>query len=231
MAYFPTLFTLIALITPFYCANVDYDGVVYLNLYHDLDGDIVPNFVERGNLTITSLRSGSSQIYNNILSPSEKAKLKDLALNNKFYRLKASITNFDGTSSELYTFLKACTLANSNLHDALTISLDYSGLVIGVTQNVLNSEICDSAHLAEHARKFNTNVFVQYTENGPVPDTASYIQKMEKEREARERGESKDTRSFLAKYWMYIVPVALFIIISSAANPEGAAGGGAGGGR
>lgn len=57
-------------------ANVDYDGVVYLNLYHDLDGDIVPHFVERGNLTITSLRSGSSQIYNNILSPSEKAKLK-----------------------------------------------------------------------------------------------------------------------------------------------------------
>lgn len=32
------------------------------------------------------------------------------------------------------------------------------------------------------------------------PDTASYIQKLEKEREAKEKGEVKDNRSFLAKY-------------------------------
>ena len=32
------------------------------------------------------------------------------------------------------------------------------------------------------------------------PDTATYIQKVEREREAKERGEVKDNRSFLAKY-------------------------------
>lgn len=32
------------------------------------------------------------------------------------------------------------------------------------------------------------------------PDTASYIQKLEREREAREKGEFKDNRSFFAKY-------------------------------
>lgn len=32
------------------------------------------------------------------------------------------------------------------------------------------------------------------------PDTASYIQKIEREKEAQERGEVKDNRSFLAKY-------------------------------
>lgn len=32
------------------------------------------------------------------------------------------------------------------------------------------------------------------------PDTATYIQKLEREREAREKGELKDNRSFLAKY-------------------------------
>lgn len=35
------------------------------------------------------------------------------------------------------------------------------------------------------------------------PDTASYIQKIEREKEARERGEVKDNRSFLAKYVRY----------------------------
>lgn len=82
------------------------------------------------------------------------------------------------------------------------------------------------------------------------PDTASYIQKLEREREAREKGEIKDNRSFLAKYvciellctykyiyynfnmnksqlkydnffqWMYIVPIAIFVMISGATNPE-----------
>lgn len=52
------------------------------------------------------------------------------------------------------------------------------------------------------------------------PDTASFIQKIEREREARERGEFKDNRGFLAKYWMYIVPVVILVLITSAANPE-----------
>lgn len=47
---------------------------------------------------------------------------------------------------------------------------------------------------------WTTNVMVRYPDGGPVPDTATYIQKLEREREARERGETKDNRSFLAKY-------------------------------
>lgn len=45
------------------------------------------------------------------------------------------------------------------------------------------------------------------------PDTASYIQKLEREREAREKGELKDNRSFLAKYVssFYIISINLFI--------------------
>jgi len=55
---------------------------------------------------------------------------------------------------------------------------------------------------------------------GFSPDTAAYIQKLEKEREARERGETKDNRSFLAKYVSYVenflwrlLNVALYVII------------------
>lgn len=47
---------------------------------------------------------------------------------------------------------------------------------------------------------WTTNVVVKYPDGGPVPDTATYIQKLEREREARERGEAKDNRSFLARY-------------------------------
>lgn len=48
--------------------------------------------------------------------------------------------------------------------------------------------------------EFNTEVVLKPGEAAPIPDTASFIQKMEREREARDNGEVKDNRGFLAKY-------------------------------
>ncbi|CAA21610.1 ER membrane protein complex subunit 10 [Caenorhabditis elegans] len=61
----------------------------------------------------------------------------------------------------------------------------------------------------------------------PTPDTAAFVQKMEREKRAKQHGADADNRSFLAKYWMYIVPVVLFAVISSAVNPEAGAEGAA----
>ena len=68
---------------------------------------------------------------------------------------------------------------------------------------------------------WRTKVAVASMEPGPVPDTAAFIQKMEEEKRKVEKGEVKDNRSFLAKYWMYIVPIVLFMAINGAAAPEG----------
>ena len=46
---------------------------------------------------------------------------------------------------------------------------------------------------------FKTKVLVQHMEAGPQPDTASFIQKMEQDKMAKQRGETTDNRSFLAK--------------------------------
>ena len=46
---------------------------------------------------------------------------------------------------------------------------------------------------------FKTKVLVQHMEAGPQPDTASFIQKLEQDKLAKQRGETKDNRSFLAK--------------------------------
>jgi len=47
-----------------------------------------------------------------------------------------------------------------------------------------------------------------------------YIQKMEQEKVAKERGETKDNRSFFAKYWMYILPVVLVFMMSGAQGEQ-----------
>jgi hypothetical protein len=44
------------------------------------------------------------------------------------------------------------------------------------------------------------------------PDTTSYLQRLEEERKVRQQGATQDNRSFLQKYWMYFVPVILFVV-------------------
>lgn len=46
------------------------------------------------------------------------------------------------------------------------------------------------------------------------------MQKVEREREARDRGEVKDNRSFISKYWMYIVPVVILAFLTGGGNPD-----------
>lgn len=91
---------------------------------------------------------------------------------------------------------------------------------------------CDSISTTDidQLYEFSTVVTLKTIEQAPIPDTAGFIQKIEKEREARDRGETKDNRSFLSKYWMYIVPAVILLLISGVTNPE-APGAAAGGGR
>lgn len=86
----------------------------------------------------------------------------------------------------------------------LWVSLDHAGSVTAVTQSVNNGNTDNCRDLTardfEALDDFNTDVYVKPMESAPIPDTASFIQKMEREREARERGETKDNRGFFAKY-------------------------------
>lgn len=76
--------------------------------------------------------------------------------------------------------------------------------------------------------EFSTVVTLKAIEQAPAPDTAGFIQKLEKEREARDRGETKDNRSFLSKYWMYLVPAVVLLLISGVTNPDAQGGAAAG---
>ena len=54
-------------------------------------------------------------------------------------------------------------------------------------------------HFRKDTFGFKSKVLVQPMEMGPQPDTAAFVQRMEQEKLAKERGETKDNRSFFAK--------------------------------
>lgn len=87
--------------------------------------------------------------------------------------------------------------------DNIWISLDNEGSVVAVSQLLRGSANCEnglSKGDVDALDEFNTDVVLRHAEAAPIPDTASFIQKMERERESREKGETKDTRGFFAKY-------------------------------
>ncbi len=66
-----------------------------------------------------------------------------------------------------------------------------------VAVSVMSASVESSSAASPSA--FKTKVLVQHMEAGPQPDTASFIQKLEQDKMAKQRGETKDNRSFLAK--------------------------------
>lgn len=211
--------------------DVEYDGSLSIKLKHTLENFHNGEFIDRGVVDIRSIRTGAVALQQTSLQPSDRNKLKESASTDGIYRLRSIVRGADGKETTFLTWTKACFLVESNLTDIITVSLDYAGSVIAVSLSTPVA-VCKGLDASDDdLRFFNTTVYVKHMEQGPIPDTATYIQKLEKERESRERGETKDNRSFLAKYWMYIVPVVIFMLLSGAANPEGPAGNGGGGGR
>lgn len=183
-----------------------------MRLWHAFNDDPVPVFMERGNITVSSVRSGASVVGQNGLLPNEISTLKKLAVQDGKYILRALARTSSGSEFIFLTSVPACYLLGSDLEDVITIWLDSAAEPIAVT--VSSSGPCTLDN--PFTNMWTTNVVVRYTDGGPIPNTSVYLEKLERERESREKGENKDNRSFLAKYWMYLVPLMIILFLASA---------------
>lgn len=198
-----------------------------VKLLHYLDNS---NFsTERGTVLVHSTDSSDVTFNQNPLSSEDIQKLKTLGEKNDFYRMDIVIRQTNKKDYTLSTFAKACAMIESRLRDNFNVYLDHAGNVVGVSL-APTEELCVGQNVPKSELKsFRSNMYFYSPETGPVPDTLSYIQKMEREKEAREKGGPKDNRSFFAKYWMYLVPLVIFFAVSGAGSNEAQNAGGGGG--
>ncbi|XP_018790235.1 PREDICTED: ER membrane protein complex subunit 10 [Bactrocera latifrons] len=200
---------------------LEYDNWVNIELSHAIDPKSPNSFTYRGNVTISNLDIGLAKSNQEALTGTQIQNLQSLARMDKLYRLKAEVSYADGKKQEFLSSTKACNLIMSNLNDILWISIDLNGYINAATVLTSSSDICFYENISVSGLEdFNTDVLIRHTETAPVPDTTSFIQKLEREREARERGDVRDNRGFFSKYWMYIVPVVLLVFISGATNQD-----------
>nr|CAG4651503.1 EOG090X0JXR [Simocephalus serrulatus]SVE94639.1 EOG090X0JXR [Simocephalus serrulatus] len=170
----------------------------------------------RGQINVRSLKNGLVNIQQD--SSYNLKDYREAAENNEFYHLEAAV-KYNGVERTFLTSTKACLIYESQLTDIITIHVDLLGNIYGVSLATPHNLQC-TGNVPEFEPEFNTTVLISYMEHGPIPDVAMYVQKIEQEKVAKERGETKDNRSFIAKYWMYIVPLVLVFMMSGASNPD-----------
>ncbi|XP_054707110.1 ER membrane protein complex subunit 10-like [Uloborus diversus] len=198
------------------------DGLVTLFVHHSLEpSNSPPVYVQRGVITVHTSRNEAIYSEGKLFSTAEVEKLKKLAVTDDIYRIKISTKADDPDSSSVSSFTKACAVYESSLTDVLTVALDQSGVPVGVGISASPPYCYGSSPSSSRITSFNTTVNVVSLVNAPVPDTLTYIQRLEQEKAEKARGEQGDNRSFFAKYWMYIVPFVIFLFISGASGPEG----------
>ena len=61
---------------------------------------------------------------------------------------------------------------------------------------------------------------IQNIKQAYAPDTESYLEKVKKEIEQKEKGAQGGNESFLSKYWVYIASFLVIMLVMQMVNPE-----------
>ncbi|KAL5244344.1 hypothetical protein ACI65C_011754 [Semiaphis heraclei] len=215
MMHYKLIFLFYSVLSGIHCSDSSYDSISDIYLEHEL----IPNagFTKRSSILV-NLESRNDVVSTTTINDSDIQLLKQLASKNELYRLKITVRTLSGKEIHFLTFTRACLIVGSKLNDILTIHLDHLDSPFAVNL-ATTSNNCNSFNEL-NTSFFTTTVFFRRPESSPLPDTATYIQKMERERDAREKGKSSNNKSLLGKYWMYILPLVIFMMIAGASNPE-----------
>lgn len=194
-----------------------------LELQHKF-GSSQEEFKPRGSILVrpkTEYRASSASILNSVeLSESDFDQLQKASASDDTYYLRTTVRKKGDKSEPIkttQTVIRACALLTSNLTDVITVNLNPLNDFISVNLYTSNpnciKELIPEPIDQKFLRKFNTTVIIDSGTLGTGPDTATYIKRLEEERQSKLKEGKEDNRSFFAKYWIYIVPAVVILMM------------------
>lgn len=192
------------------------DGQLTLLVEDSLDGGPDPTFSPRSTIHVRSVKSGNAFVTHTRTWTYEcDKKLKALSDADDIYRIRVYQKGAEDRGY-VSTFTNACQVYESALSETLSLMLDGAGSSVVSVGLFPSVAACFGEGPITPPQQYNTTIIIRSPIVAPVPDTAAYIAKMEQVK--TEKAEGKDNRSFLAKYWMYIVPIVLVMLLSGGAQ-------------
>ncbi|XP_071657116.1 ER membrane protein complex subunit 10 [Patagioenas fasciata] len=201
-----------------------------LPLEHSFEPGDAPRFRKRGTLSWSP--GGDLVLAQKPLGEDERARLREVAAQDGLYRVrvprKPPGPGGAGGAEWVTSFVRACALLESRLSDQLSLHLDVAGNVVALGLVALGT--CRGAEVGDaDLELFNSSVALRQPLPAATPETAAFIRHLEQEQAQRGRN-PPEQRSFFARYWMYIIPIGLFLMMSGAPDAGGGQGGATGGG-
>lgn len=187
------------------------------NVEHSFHPDNIDSYKPNGKINIKV-----GQKIHGFFNPTEKLSSQDVKQLNDCARAdgwyKVRVFN---ESVQVFTQTRARLLVENGLSVVLKIRTSNTGRLNGVAIKTPRSE----------GNELRTSMEIDSSAPAPMPDTQLYIQKMEEEKAQRAKGGEKDTRSFLSKYWMFILAALVLMMVFTNDPNQGQAPGGGGGGK
>ena len=163
-------------------------------------------FSTMGGIRYESLMSSltSSEIVQYLASPSS------------LYEFRLNCVNSENKPYSVQSYVKGCALLHSELRENLYVALTPTRHVKAIHSKLeVDGSHCDPSLLAaaDIPDEFSTNAEEVEHSGTPTRDTASFLKKLEEEE--KQKMNPQDNRSFLQKYWMYILPAVIILFLNS----------------
>ena len=149
------------------------------------------------------------------------AGLKSLSSSVYRVRLCKKTLNSNNCDISSFTSLKNVLDANFNINLILHTGINNRLNSISIKTKSNPAELnLDYDLLLEKADDLAIFASIQNIKQAYAPDTESYLEKVKKEIEQKEKGAQGGNESFLSKYWVYIASFLVIMLVMQMVNPE-----------
>lgn len=189
------------------------------------------SFIDRGLIHITFASANSNRATVKFepesieLNEQQLIDLQQTIARNGLYRIRvrAATNQSNEENGWIVASTRACSLISSAFHDQITLHFDINGRLIAVNLNTPIAQCSNEKSSAVKQATLLSKGAISLGRSGIKPQNVrARLQpgEMSPNSVANESTKKEEEQSFFAKYWMYIVPFMVFVLVQAFLAPE-----------
>ncbi|CAF1243505.1 unnamed protein product [Rotaria magnacalcarata] len=198
------------------------DDLVSLNFEDNIEGKF---------LSFSKLNIRLSRQSNADLTPTRtisSSQYERFGIDNQYYTLKVHFKR--GTVQDhVMTSVPMCLVLQTHFQYNVTLFVSENGYIPAVQLTTGNST-CNPSNIKGLDEKqestYKISMRLQLNEVGPQPEIQQFLDKLKKQQEAKLNAQENDNRPFILKYWKYLLPVVVIVVLQNVFTNDPAGGGG-----